>query len=396
MKTKLLIIFILTGFSLGAQNRYEILYLKGEYSKIEILSNHFGDANDYYWNAMALDKNGKILKAIDVLQIGLEKYPNNELLEKLFIDLLYGTGQYSRVKPLLSKYLDYSEYFLKYIKVLEFEENYQDAIKKLKDKLQNDSLNIRYLSLLGDYYLQTDSIEASIKIFDRLIKINPNDQISMYKLAKLYIKKKAYVDAIDLANRVLLNDTENKKFLKIKGIAGFNINDFNMSAICFQLLLNQGDSSKFILKNLGVSQYKEDHFKEAQKKLYLAFKCDSSDYEVNIFLGNALANSNKPNDGLYYLNRADSLIQTNPIILSLFIITNRKFTTNLVNTTKPSYIIKKHINTIRDRNIFFTSLPFIKINSQINKRHWIIMKNLYPNFQVSQNRNCKVMKPLYH
>ncbi|MCW0484861.1 tetratricopeptide repeat protein [Gaoshiqia sediminis] len=168
IRIKFLAIFILISSFGFSQEDYEILYLKGEYEKVLQNCMDLDSPNDYYWNSLILDKKGNDLKAIEILRGGLNKYANNQMLEKLLIDLLYKTGQYAQAKSLLSKYLDSPEIFLKYINILGFEGEYQMAINYLTEKIKTDSLNIEYLSLLGDYYNQIDSLSLSINALEKL------------------------------------------------------------------------------------------------------------------------------------------------------------------------------------------------------------------------------------
>jgi len=316
-KIKFLAICILISLKVFSQVDYEILFIKGDYDKILHKSKNLDIPNDYYWNSLILDKQGQSLKAIDILYEGLDKYSNNQTLEKLLIDFLYETGQYSQTKHLLSKYLDSPDVFLKLINILGFEGEYQKAINYLLDKIKSDTLNIEYFSLLGDYYNQIDSLTASTKVLEKLVILNPNDQKSLNKLANLYVKNKDYQNAIKVCDIVLVNDTINKKFARIKGIASFNMLNYNIAANCFKLLLEQGDSGKFVLKHLGVSEFRNNVFKESREHLLMAYNADSNDFEINYFLGKAFLNSPTPETGLYYLNRVDSLLQPDPKILSV-------------------------------------------------------------------------------
>jgi tetratricopeptide (TPR) repeat protein len=319
-KLMIRIIFITIGFlislTVSSQESYETLFIKGDYDSILFKTKGLNNANDYYWNSLIADKFGKTLIAINVLNTGLKKHQNNQKLEKLLLDCLYKTGQYPLLKPLLYKYIDKSDVFVKLVNVLEFEGDYLQAISLLDAKIKTDSLNYEYLSQLGDNYNQIDSMAAAAKIFEKLNLINPSDQQNAYKLANLYLKKKDYEKTIDICDIVLLNDKGNKKFTRIKGIASFNSADFKLSADCFNKLLEQGDSGKFILKHLGISEYKNEMYKESKEHLLIAYKFDSKDFETTYYLGKAYINSPSPKAGLYYFNKVDSLLQPDPKVLS--------------------------------------------------------------------------------
>jgi tetratricopeptide (TPR) repeat protein len=311
-----LAICFLTSRIIFSQENYEILYVKGDYDKILQESKDLNNPDDYYWNSLILDKQGCTLKSIDLLNSGLSKYANNQELEKLLIDCLYKTGQFSKARNLLSNYLDVPDMFVKYINILEFEGEYSVAINLMNYKIKTDSSNLELLSLLSDCYNQIDSMNASIQVLEKLVLQNPNDQKNLYKLANLYLGNKEFTKAIKVCDHVLVNDTMNKKFLRIKAIASFNNEKYDVAAKCFGVLLEQGDSGKFILKHLGVSEFKNSLFKQSKEHLLMAYKIDSNDFETNYFLGKAFLNSPSPEAGLFYLDRVDSLLQPDPKIIS--------------------------------------------------------------------------------
>ena len=125
MRLKFLILLVAINTAAFSQESYDLLFLRGEFDKLFDVSKNLASANDYYWNAVALDKKGETLRAINVLKDGQSIYAKESLLENLLIDLLYKTGQFPQVKPLLVRYLDDQQAFLKYVNILGFEGNYQ-------------------------------------------------------------------------------------------------------------------------------------------------------------------------------------------------------------------------------------------------------------------------------
>lgn len=323
------------------QENYELLFVKGDYERILDKSKVLADTNDYYWNSLILDKKGEILNSIEVLKSGLVKFPKSHLLEKQLIDFLYNTGQYTDAKRLVIKHLHNPDIFLKYVNILGFQREYLLAIDLLKERTKTDSLNLAYLGVLADYYYQIDSLESSIKVLEKQISLNPNDQKSLNKLANIYVKTKKYEKAIETCDLVLQNDLLNLKFVRIKGIAGFRNEDFKLASNCFKMLLSEGDSGKIVLKHLGISQFRNNMFKESRGHLLLAYHIDSNDFETCYFLGNAFLNSQNPELGLFYLNRADSLLQPNSIVLSTIYYDKQSIYSTIGNNVKALMCYKK-------------------------------------------------------
>ncbi len=325
----LIIISLLIKVNLKAQNNYELLFLEGEFDQIYQLSQKFSYEEDYYWNSIILNKQGKILEAIQILEQGYKQFNDSQIIEKFLAELLFKTGQYTKAKPLLLKYEGDSDFFMQFINILEFENNYTLAIESLNKKILADSLNLDYLVHLGNNYFQIDSIEIAIKFYEEALTINSEDQVIAYKLANLYFKNKNYTKTIEICNIILNNDTTNKKFIKLKGIASFNNNDFIEAESKFNYLFNEGDSSKFIIKSLGISEFNNSSFETSREHLNLAYKLDSTDSEICFYLGKAYLNSRTPYKGLYYFNKVESLLQPDTIILAAIYIEKQSIYSSL-------------------------------------------------------------------
>ena len=314
-----------------AQETYELLFIKGSYDEILKKSSKLSSPDDYFWHSLMLDRKGETLNSISFLKEGIEKYPLDTILEKLLTDYLYKTGQYVQAKPLLHKYSDNPEVFLKLINVLGFDEDYRTGIKYINERISTDSLNIELLSQLGDFYQQIGALESSIQIFKKLIEINPNDQKSAIRLITLYIKTKKYDLAVETCDTFLLINPESIKLHTLKGVSCYNLDDFNCSYHCFDFLHSKGDSGKFVLKHLGISEFKIEFFEESMEHLLKAYKKDSIDKETIFFLGKLYSMSETPVTGLYYFNLLDTLMQPDPKILSTIYNEKQEIYTKLGN-----------------------------------------------------------------
>lgn len=308
-------ILLIPGTELFSQNKYDLLFLQGNYDQILAESKKLSASEDYFWNAIILDKRGETLQAISILEDGISLYPDAEI-EKLLSEFLFKTGQYTKAKPHLIKYQAMPDIFLMMVKVLEFEGNYSEVVNILEERVKTDSTNLEYLSRLGDNYFEIEEIDAAIETFSRIVNINPNDQLIQIKLANLHLIKKDYRKSIAICDSLLKTDSTNSKAVRIRGLAAFRMSDFKSAASDFSKLLAFGDSSIVILKHLGISESKSYSFHDSRRHLSMAFQLDSMDHEICFFLARAYLNSTSPEKGLYYLNRADSLLKPNPEVLS--------------------------------------------------------------------------------
>ena len=309
-------LFIFFVFPAGAQEKYELLYLNNSYDALLEACQEKSTAEAYYWHALVLDKNGNWTEASSLLDTALIQFKENINLENLFIGIQFKLGRYSQITSLLTKHIDYPGNFIKYINILEFRGEYKQAILLLEEKIESDSTNLEYLSHLGDNYFQIDLILSSIETFKKILIINPSDLLSASKLANLYIRTKSYPQSIEICDKGLAIDSTSRKLYRAKGIASNKDGDYETSTKCFQYLYSQGDSSQFVLKNLGISEYYTHSTLAAIEHLELAYKNDSSDFDVCYVLGESYLNTNNQEPGLYYYNQADSLLQPDKTILS--------------------------------------------------------------------------------
>lgn len=302
------------------QTNYELLYLSGEYDGILSEASRQKRASDYYWHAFILNKRGEILPSCKVLEEGIENHPGDEKLELLLANLYYESGNFVQAKPLLEKYNSSHEVFIRLIELLEFQNNYIEAINLLKSRLISDSLNLSLLIHLGDNYYQLDSNMISLSYYEKVYLINPDDQATANKYASILMKEKEYDRSIQVCDEVLSKDSLNRKFIRIKGSASFNKKDYITSNVCFRSLYALGDSGLFVLKHLGLGEIEEYKYVEARKHLLGAYEKDKNNLEVCFALGRGFLNSTMPERGMYYLDRLDSLIQPEPSVLIAIIL----------------------------------------------------------------------------
>lgn len=314
MKKYLLIVSVIITTQLSSQN-YEFLFFQEKYDSIVVSTNKLETIDDYYWYSRVLIQNRDFINAISTLQKGYEIFENDKIA-KLLANTLYNTGQYNKALPLLQLYNSDYDIFIKNIKVLEFYDKNNNVISLLEDAVKTDSLNTEIIELLARNYAKIDSTNLAINYYNKIKEINPNNQLVLQRLTNLYIQNKQYTEAINLCNYVLDNDSTNLKFIKYKGMASFAIKDFQMAEWCFQDLVDSGDSTSYVLKNLGISQYNLNGFDEAINNLSKTVEKNDQDFDAFFFLGLSHLKRNYIEEGLYNIGYAKQLLEPNPIILS--------------------------------------------------------------------------------
>lgn len=324
------ILCLFTPFVFG-QDNCELLYLNHNFEQILSIAQSKATPDDYYWLSIVLNQTGQSLKAIQALEEGIARFEENPQLELLASDIYYQSGNYLKAMPFLEKYQEKPDIFLKYVNVLEFQNRYTMSIGLLLDRLNHDSLNINYLTHLGDNYYQLDSTVLALNYYNKAFVQNQEDQSTANKLASIYLKNKEFSKSIEVCDVILGKDSTNIKFLKIKGMASFNLKDYQTSEACFNFLYHTGDSGKFVLKHLGISELNNTNYEISRKHLLRGYQLDSNDFELCFYLGRSFLNSTQPGKGIYYFDRSDSLIQPDPLVLSAIYIEKQSVYTALGN-----------------------------------------------------------------
>ncbi len=310
------VLIVLIWVDLFAQDNYELLYLQNDLDQIEQFAQKKTSADDFYWYALVLEKKGNLSLSISILEEGLTLFQGNEKLEVFISNLYFESGHYLKAENYLRKYKHYPQTFMQLVQVNEFRNNYNTAIKLLKERLTIDSANTQLLTHLGDNYYQMDSFNLALDYYRKAFQQDSSDQVTAGRLANIYLKREEFDQSIELCELILTKDSTNKKFIKLLGISYFNKKAFSKAGSCFFQLYHAGDSNRFVLKHLGICELNNYSFTDARRYLLSAYKKDSNDIETCFCLGKAFSNSMWPEKGLYYLARADSLSQPNPKVLS--------------------------------------------------------------------------------
>jgi tetratricopeptide (TPR) repeat protein len=316
------IIFLLLGKSAVSQ-QYEILFLKNNYNKIidiakDRINTNTCTSNDYYWYSLSLNKKGQVVANTELLLSAVLRYPNNDELKKLLSSVYYQLGNYKEAIPILQKLTNDYESQTNLAKIYEFYSEYESANVIYKNLLKQDTANINYLRNIAKNYYRIDSLNLAATYYNDALIINFKDQPSALFLSKIYIELDSCEKSVNTCERILAYDSLNVKFIKQAAYSYFKCAKFNEAKKMFSKSLALGDTSTFILKYLGIAEMNSQDFHNGREHLLLSYQKDSSDFEVCFFLGRAYLNSMEQEKGLFFLCKADSIIQPkNELLLAI-------------------------------------------------------------------------------
>jgi tetratricopeptide (TPR) repeat protein len=188
------------------------------------------------------------------------------------------------------------------------EEDYRQALKALVPLYLSDSSSFFVARQMGNCYNELKRSDSAIRFYRRALRITPYDPYVTGKLVNVYIREDELAMALYVTQVFLQQDSANISILKQSGYCNYLLIDFKSSAKQLRKCTSLGDSSKFTMKYLGLSYYKQEKYDSASPCFRLAFLRDTSDAEVCFYYGVSAYRSLAVDTGLVYLNRTLKLL----------------------------------------------------------------------------------------
>ncbi len=195
-------------------------------------------------------------------------------------------------------------------------EDYREAVKILSPLYREDSTQFYVTRQLGNCYNELKLSDSAIRYYRRALRIMPYDQYVTGKLINVLIREDNIAMALYWSQVYLAQDSAYIPILKQSGYCYYLLIDFKSSAAQFSKCVNLGDSSKFTMKYLGLSYYKQEIYDAAVPCFRKAFLADTNDAEVCFYYGVSEYRSLGVDTGLVYLNRTFRLLMPTPQFLS--------------------------------------------------------------------------------
>jgi tetratricopeptide (TPR) repeat protein len=329
--TAFAILFAFLSQNNSAQKpEYEKYFLFSNYDSIIYTANERileteADFLDYYWLSVALDKKGDLFKSTETLVLANVLF-ENDLIKKSLAEKYFQTGNYPLAKQF---YLDFyaedippGEWIYNLSSIYEFENRYDSAVYYLSSYLLSDSLNYRTLVKIADNYHRLNEPDSTISY---LLKANKIIQLNYYTsrlLANAYLKVEKYHSAIRICNQILEHDSLNLNFLKLKAFAYYQMDLMDEAAELYSRVVSLGDSSLLTYKRLGLSLIDVEEYDSAVNVLDLALQQDTTDYELYVSMGTAMARTLNKVNSVKYFNRALILMEPDTAVVA-FILENQ-------------------------------------------------------------------------
>ncbi|MCX6268873.1 MAG: hypothetical protein NTW16_16225 [Bacteroidetes bacterium] len=230
------------------------------------------------------------------------------------------------------------------------EEDFGSAVLILLPLYLADSSSFYVARQLGNCYNELKQSDSAIRFYRRALRITPYDPFVTGKLANVFIRENNIAMALYWTQVYLAQDSTNIPILKQNGYCNYLLIDFKSSAKQFLECARLGDSSKFTMKYLGLSFYKQEKYDTATTFFRSAFLSDTADAEICFYYGVSAYRSLAVDTGLVYLSRTLRLLMPSGKFLSTLYSELADANTSKGNTDTAVVLLQKALEANPENN----------------------------------------------
>ncbi|WP_316840334.1 tetratricopeptide repeat protein [Pedobacter gandavensis] len=118
-----------------------------------------------------------------------------------------------------------------------------------------DSNNFNAYKQIGRIEKEQGQLLEMLKNYRKAIQLNPTDADVAYELSELYFKMNQFPAALKVLEPALAVDSSNLQLLKMKMPASIGSKQYKEAILTGEKIMNYGDSSNFVLKNMAKSYF---------------------------------------------------------------------------------------------------------------------------------------------
>lgn len=195
-------------------------------------------------------------------------------------------------------------------------EEYRNEIDLLIPLYQADSLRIYTLKQLAGGYAELKMADSALFYYSKALAADSADLSVLHKMVTIRIARKDYQEALRLTESAIRRDSSNPLPIKLNGYIHYLLLEYPVARDQFIRCITLGDTSRFVLKNLGLCYYRQAIYDTAGRLFYRAFQADTSDSESCFYFAVCADRTGDTDQGLEYYNRTLRMILPSSQFLS--------------------------------------------------------------------------------
>lgn len=319
-----LFITVASGQSGSDNSKIDIKLIHGEYNKVidtcrQILAVDSLNAELYYKMGLAYQNLLHDDKSFECFLRASSISPENRLYKYMVAKGYFVKGKSNQARPLLeslcaadSMNWAYAHYLTS---IYMQEKRYDESLKVYQRFYKRDSSDYVILDKIGFALLRKGFYPAAIEYYNKSLAINRSNISSIKNLSFLYASTLRADTALKLLTMGIETDPTDLDLYIRRAALNFSYNYTKRALDDYLKIMATGDSTVLYVKRAGIGYSNNLQPDKAIEYLLIAYKMDSSDYEVSSYLARNYQKINDLKKSAYYYK---SIIRTlDPVLMQL-------------------------------------------------------------------------------
>lgn len=253
---------------------------------------NYNQAVDFYLKAFALDSTNNQV-AVELAST-YKQLPDHEKALKFYALALKNDPQNTMLKIEVAN----CHYYM---------DEYKPAITNFSRIYRDDTTNYFVIKRLASCYSKLERADSSIFYYRKAIELNPSDANNISNICNQFIGQRKYNEGIKTAQSYIAIDSLNDKINSLNAYLYLLAKKYDTSITKFSYCLQNGDSSRFVMRSMSIAYFKSDSFDTAKFYLEKAYQQDTTDISTLHILGISCSQSYYKELGIKYLEKAIAL-----------------------------------------------------------------------------------------
>ena len=266
--------------------------------------------------------------------------------------------------------------------------NYNEALNGLNLIIEKDKKNLSVLSTIGDIHVIKGNLTEAIKIFDKIIEINPKLAITYNNKGFCLLRMKSYNESISSFQKAIHNKKDYHEAYNNLGIALMRVGSNLEAKNNFLNAIRYKENYFQAYNNLGTMALEENNIEDALKYSYKSIEYNKKNVEAYNTLGLIFKKKGELKNSLAHFNKA---LEINENYLPTLINLSKNYE-ELNDIDKSIELINKSLKIQPEHINSLSTLIYLKLKLCDWENLEILKKKLFDLCDSSEN---KIMQPYY-
>lgn len=298
-------------------NQLDALLIQGEYD--EVVSNCLNalktdslNAEIYYKLGIAYQNLMLNDKTIEAFSKALKLAPDNKKFMYTLARYYYNAGKLKLSQPILDSLCTHDSLnwmYSFYLSDIYMQKGLYSNALPIYQRFHNyDTTSTLYIDKLAFCNLRMGNDSIAIKLFEKSLSINSKNIPSLKNLSYLYLRNKQIDTAVYQLNQGLKIDSTDADLYYRRAEINYSQNYHYRARPDYLRVLELGDSSKLVLKKIGIGLAYNDQPNDALDYLLKSFQKDSNDFETTSYIGQSYYKLKQYKKSIKYYNKVLKLL----------------------------------------------------------------------------------------